>query len=1005
MKTINHFFSAKAVQDKNQEANMALASNQRKSAIKACKAKASVRKKRSTALKKKSNLKQQMTMDGKRAEGRCDEATKKCHACEKLKTNPSYKSRGHDLTCPRSLGYKKSDGGRKSKMDMLQEDMDYELQKRLKKQFEGKELHSLRNQALQEDVDSFFVPRLLLAVPPIIQQEPDAIEPVPSTTTAGGPLSISELKRKVNHFMAHPTYSMTASNAVPNVVGAAIEALLDSHSISCNKHSNNLKTTNKCSKAYRDLQKYKEVFPPGTLGFTFPREDKTKQPDYHYSQLEGRTIYLVRWELNIPGIFLRCPFCTSGELIHQQYDFKHHGFATAMFDISGVTDWACAMSYQCNKCSKYCKGNDGRLLAMLPTQFRNAYPVDPRYAMGEKRTHIKTSFSNVADKLFITHGNGEQLAKMLHELRGEAHLDMQQEFYNQARDTGKKISQPLPSFQEWIGANSPSPSDLRDMKDLAAQSALVSTGVSDKDRVCREMQAVGASTTVCNDHTYAFLKNYIAEDIKNAKCGHTIGVDTGEIASVAIVINEEQICYAHQAEQFSRRPNVKPKVHVSDICPKGIKLWQKLFAGVTCQLGWFHFLQRITKTLRIEHHSYRLALAILQECVYWFDVGDLAHVKRCLEDGLLGRDNDGAEKCPSEKLESKAKKYRENVRVWSFDAGEIASRLLAWYERFKNDHDEMIGEDLFTSDTEGAVVEQVGNAQWVTDEISKDELYIKVAPGMRSQTKLPIYIGRRGAESKLEKGHHAIAHFANGGMRRSLADFLGMAGVAYYNRKIRYRAHVARLDPRERAKIPSAFHRAPQYTNHLRLSLINQLGKAAGLSDDIYGYAETLPPDNGERFFSEYLFQQVEREEDGAQYERVTNQCLCTDCGKMRSKIRNPYHRVPAPAIVLPHLPLLQMVVVGESNQAASPQSNQVAAARRPPQLLLPALLPAPQAFHPPPAPQAFHPPPLQMFHHPPYHDATTIRMNQQLVLLGLLPYSYYQSTAGAYTRILNASR
>jgi hypothetical protein len=194
MKTINHFFSAKAVQDKNQEANMALASNQRKSAIKACKqAKASVRKKRSTALKKKSNLKQQMTMDGKRAEGRCDEATKKCHACEKLKTNPSYKSRGHDLTCPRSLGYKKSDGGRKSKMDMLQEDMDYELQKRLKKQFEGKELHSLRNQALQEDVDSLFVPRLLLAVPPIIQQEPDAVEPVPSTTTAGGPLSISEL--------------------------------------------------------------------------------------------------------------------------------------------------------------------------------------------------------------------------------------------------------------------------------------------------------------------------------------------------------------------------------------------------------------------------------------------------------------------------------------------------------------------------------------------------------------------------------------------------------------------------------------------------------------------------------------------------------------------------------------------------------------------------------------------------------------------------------------------
>jgi hypothetical protein len=981
---INDFFSAKAVEDKDKEArNMALASNQRKSSIKACKAKASLRKRRST-LTKKSNLKQQMTMDGKRAEGRCDEGTKKCRACEKLKTNPLYKSRGHDLTCPRSLAYKKSDGGRKSKMDMLQEDMANELQKKLRKQFEGKELHSLRNQAVQKDVDSFLVPRLVV---PIIQEPNDEVAVEPVSTTAGGPLSISELKRKVNHFMAHPTYSMKASPAVPTVIGAAIEALLDSHTISCNKGSNNLKTSNKRSKAYRDLQKYKEVFPPGTLGFTFPREDKTKQPDYHYSQLEGKTIYLVRWELNIPGIFLRCPFCTSGELIHQQYDFKHHGFATAMFDISGVTDWACTMNYQCNKCSGYCKGNDGRLLAMLPTQFQNAYPVDPRYAMVEKRTHIKKTFSNVMDKLMITHGNGEQLAQMLNELRGDAHLDMEEEFYNQSRDTGKKISEPLPSFQDWIGANSPSPRDLRDMKDLAAQSALVSTGVSDKDRVCREMQAVGASTTVCNDHTYAFLKNYIAEDIKNAKCGHTIGVDTGEIASVTIVRNEEQTCYAHQAEQFSQRPNVKPKVHVSDICPKGIKLWQKLFAGVTCRLGWFHFLQRMTKTLRIEHHSYRLAIAILQECVYWFDVGDLVHVKHCLEDGLLGRDNDG-KKCPPEKLDSKAKKYRENIRVWSFNAAEIASRLIAWHKRFKNDHDETIGEDLFTSDTEGAVVEQVRNAEWVTDKVSKDELYIEVAPGMRSQTKLPIYIGRRGAESKLEKGHHAIAHFANGGMRRSLADFLGMAGVAYYNRKIRYRAHVARLDPCERAKIPSAFHRAPQYTNHLRLSLINEAGKAAGLSDDIHGYAETLPPDNGERFFSEYFFQQVEREENGAQYERVTNRCLCTDCGK----IRNPYRVAAKPAPMV--LPYLQMVV-GESHQAARPRSNQVAAARQPPQLLLPPLLPAPQVFHPPP---------LQMFHHLPYHDATTIGMNQQVVLLRLPPYSYYQST-GPYSRILNASR
>eukprot|EP00980_Cylindrotheca_fusiformis_P025810 scaffold14642_cov69-Cylindrotheca_fusiformis.AAC.1 len=103
---------------------------------------------------------------------------------------------------------------------------------------------------------------------------------------------------------------------------------------------------------------------------------------------------------------------------------------------------------------------------------------------------------------------------------------MEEEFYSLSKDSGKTLTKPLPPFEDWIGVYSPSPSDLRDLKDISARSNLVSTGVADKDRVRREMQAVGATTTVCNDHTYAFLKNYISDDVKNAKCGHTIGVDT-----------------------------------------------------------------------------------------------------------------------------------------------------------------------------------------------------------------------------------------------------------------------------------------------------------------------------------------------------------------------------------------------------------------------------------------------------------------------------------------------
>jgi hypothetical protein len=464
-------------------------------------------------------------------------------------------------------------------------------------------------------------------------------------------------------------------------------------------------------------------------------------------------------------------------------------------------------------------------------------------------------------------------------------LDVEEEYYKQAADTKTVLSKRLPSFEDSIGRYSPSGQQLRDSKDTAAKSTLVSTCVSDKDRVQREIQAVGASKTVCNDHTYAFISNYISDDIENAKCGHTIGVDTGEIASVAIVPNEQQIHYAHQAEQFSHRRNVSPKIHVSDICPQGIALWQELFRGVICRLGWFHFIQRITKTLRKEHEDYAKSIGMLQECVYWLDVGDLTKVKRCLDEGLLGVRK--GKKCPADKILSKAKTYRENIRVWSYDEKEITRRLLDWLILFDNKYDENLGEYLF--DGTGKVVrEQIKKAKWVTDKLPKDELYIQIDHGLRSIAKLPICIGTRGAESKLEKGHHAIAHFANGGMRRSLSDFLGMAGLALYNLKIRHRLKNSKLSATARGETPTAFHGAPHFTNHLRLFRINILAKRAGLSGDVHEDVEILRPDNGERFFSEYLFQQLDREKKSVQHHVETNRCLCSECG---GKIRNPYQK------------------------------------------------------------------------------------------------------------------
>ena len=113
-------------------------------------------------------------------------------------------------------------------------------------------------------------------------------------------------------------------------------------------------------------------------------------------------------------------------------------------------------------------------------------------------------------------------------------------------------------------------------------------------------------------------------------------------------------------------------------------------------LGVVPFLQRITKAL-FEEHS---------ECLYWFDTqaGDLERVKNQIAEGNLGES-------PKEKWTERAKQYRTIVRVWSYSQETIQRKMTDWNNLFRGDHDETIAADLFTSETEKAVVEQISNAK------------------------------------------------------------------------------------------------------------------------------------------------------------------------------------------------------------------------------------------------------------------------------------------------------
>jgi len=100
-----------------------------------------------------------------------------------------------------------------------------------------------------------------------------------------------------------------------------------------------------------------------------------------------------------------------------------------------------------------------------------------------------------------------------------------------------------------------------------------------------------------------------------------------------------------------------------------------------------------------------------------------------------------------------------------------------------------------------------------------------------------------------------LAHFGNCGMRTSLADNLNLTGTARHNVSTRHKRRLLTLQNPERRKVPAMFETMVPFFNHTELHCVNQLAISAGASPQNVPFQrlETLPPDNGERFFSECL--------------------------------------------------------------------------------------------------------------------------------------------------------
>ena len=469
-------------------------------------------------------------------------------------------------------------------------------------------------------------------------------------------------------------------------------------------------------------------------------------------------------------------------------------------------------------------------------------------------------------------------------------------YYSKAMEKEKKSLTYVPKNGVFIKTFPPLGDTIHDMFDAASSSRSNPWQLSDTDCHTREIQRVSCDGGIfAQDHTFEPIKNY--QKKVGAKAAWTVGTGTGEIAAVKLVPSTKTEDFAHAAKQLMARPSFNPKAMYSDTWPNKNTFWHMICPGIEGRLGLFHYEQRIISTMRKKHIDCSEAITNLLASVYTYHGPDYENLLNALKEGKLSAN--GHKYSTSEIADLKASRvfqdrYSKYLRKQLYPPQTIVQNLDDWFCKYKltsSDPDTRPARgrldpvrmvSLFTADTRDAVENCKKKAQHLEDPLPLNQMYDEVPPHPNSKHQLTEFLSKRG-ESKLEAFHDRLAHFGNCGMRDTLADNLNLAVTARYNLAIRHKRLLLTPENTEaenpiewmenRKKTPAAWEKVVPYFNHSELSYVNRMAITVGCTPP-FPSAEPLPPDNGEKFFSQYMttLKQIGRKrgEEG--------KCLCELC-------------------------------------------------------------------------------------------------------------------------------
>jgi len=137
------------------------------------------------------------------------------------------------------------------------------------------------------------------------------------------------------------------------------------------------------------------------------------------------------------------------------------------------------------------------------------------------------------------------------------------------------------------------------------------------------------------DHTHKVVDNYYEKKGLGAFALWDCANENGEIASAVLVPTTKTIHYSHAATALTKRQSFQPKAMYSDTWPAMSLFWSILFQGLQGRLALFHYIQRVTRTLKKNHANHFRAVNALLNCIYHYHHDDHEKLLAALKNGTL----------------------------------------------------------------------------------------------------------------------------------------------------------------------------------------------------------------------------------------------------------------------------------------------------------------------------------------------------------------------------------